>query len=104
MRNHDKTRLWGPAANNPSGDPNSSCDTDDVVTFKPDGTYRDGGSYGRYRVSGTSIVYYNRVTYDEAEETEDRSEFDKPHITHAELVDRHSLREEGLLLRQCSSG
>jgi len=94
--------TWGPADYNPSGDPNASCDTDAVVTFKSDGSYTDGGGYGRYRTNGRTITYFNRVLVDVIEDTVDRSQYGQPLITDVERVDRNTLREDGNLLRRCS--
>jgi hypothetical protein len=94
--------TWGPAENNPRNDPSSSCDTDAIVTFASDGTYQDGGSYGRYRTDGKTITYFDRVMIDEGDGSEDRSQFSRPLVTSATRVDQNSIREDGALLRRCN--
>jgi len=96
--------TWGPAANNPLGNPNAPCETDNTVTFNRDGTYRDGGSYGRYRIEGSTIVYYDRVLYDPGEDSEDRSDFDQPLVSRAQLMDPNTLKEDSSMLKRCTSG
>ena len=96
--------TWGPAENNPNNDPNSACDTDVVVTFANDGSYRDAGSYGRYRTDGSTITYSDRVMYDPlSDEPEDRSEFNIPLQTRVQVVDRNTLREGDALWRRCEN-
>lgn len=95
--------TWGPAQYNPDNNPNASCDTDSVVTFNADGSYKDGGGSGRYRVDGGNVTYFNRVMRDIATGRTDHSEYNQPVTTKVERVDNNTLREEGTLLRRCQS-
>ena len=95
--------TWGPAENNPDNNPNASCDTDAIVTFKADGSYADGGGYGRFRTDGSTITYFDRVLTDDIEGTTDRSQFNQPLTNKVERVDGTSMREQGQLLRRCNS-
>lgn len=96
--------TWGPARNNPTSNPNAGCDTDNIVTFETDGSYRDGGSFGRFRTDGTTVTYFDRVLHDPVEETEDRSQFNQPLIARVTIVDQNTIEEEGESLRRCSGG
>lgn len=93
--------TWGPQE---SDNPNASCDTDNIVTFNRDGTYRDGGGYGRYRINDDRVTYYNRVLVDMAEETEDRSEYNKPMTTTIRGAVKNSFEEDGSKLYRCNGG
>lgn len=95
--------TWGPADHNPDNDPTAGCDTDAIVTFNADGSYKDGGSEGRFRTDGQTITYSERVLIDEIEGTTDRSEFNQPVTYQVERVDNTTLREHGQLLRRCKS-
>ena len=95
--------TWGPVENNPNNNPDASCETDNVVTFSLDGSYRDGGSHGKFSTDGTTITYTERVLSDPAEGTEDRSQFDKPLVTEASAIDQNTLEEDGERLRRCST-
>ena len=94
--------TWGPAEYNPDNNPKAGCDTDSIVTFQSDGSYRDGGSYGRFRTDGRSITYFERVMYDDIAGTTDRSQFNNPLTNQVERVDGTSMREQGQLLRRCN--
>lgn len=95
--------TWGPAEYNPDNNPSASCDTDSVVTFKADGSYADGGGYGRFRTDGSTITYFDRVLTDDIAGTTDRSQFNNPQTNQVERVDRTSMREQGQLLRRCTN-
>jgi hypothetical protein len=95
--------TWGPADLNPDNNPQAGCDTDAIVTFNADGSYRDGGSEGRFRTDGQTITYSERVLIDEIEGTTDRSEFNQPVTYQVERVDNTTMREHGQLLRRCQS-
>lgn len=96
--------TWGPAEYNPNNDPSASCETDSIVTFGRDGTYRDGSGSGRYRTDGRRITYYDRVLYDPVEDHEDRSEFNRPLVLAATPLSQNSMREDGIELRRCRTG
>lgn len=79
------------------------CETDEIVVFKKDGTYRDGGSYGRYLTDGSHVIYYQRVFYDEAEGTEDRSKLGVPLDTKIKRVGPNSFQENGNIMHRCAA-
>lgn len=85
------------------GIPILSCDTDQIVLFRKDGTYRDGGSYGRYLTDGSHVIYYQRVLYDEGEGTEDHSKLNVPLDTKIKRIGQNSFREDGSIMHRCSA-
>lgn len=96
--------TWVPAEHNPTNSRYSSCDTDVIITFNSDGTYRDGGAYGNYKTDGRTITYSNRVLYDIAEDKEDRSEIDQSISSKVSVTERGALLEDGEEWRRCVSG
>lgn len=98
--------TWGPADNNPSNNPEASCETDVLIKFNADGTYSDLGSEGRYSTNGRTIRYFDRRTVQEI--GEDPEEIFVPEAI-ADIsgavaaLDENTFDEDGDQWRRCRS-
>lgn len=84
----------------------NGCETDSMVTFNADGSFTDGGSYGKYSLDGNTLTYSAIVLFDQAAaegEQKDYSRFDTPSEAEIERVGSNILTEDGELLHRCSS-
>ena len=98
--------TWGPAGLNPGNSPQSSCETDVILTFMADGTFADGGAEGQYSTDGTAIQYVDRATVpDIAADLEEPFEPEKltDVTTLISAVDENTFEEDGEQWRRCIS-
>lgn len=98
--------TWGPADHNPMNNPAASCETDVLIKFHRDGTYRDDGSEGRFSTNGRTIRYFNRQTVMEIGNVYDPAD---PFIPEAipdmlgvvTAIDNNTFEEDGEQWRRC---
>lgn len=87
--------TWAGAEHNPTANPRAGCDTDVTVTFNSNGTFEDGGSSGKFKTDGRTILYYDRIAADPAADEADNGESLADMRTTVSRVDALTLREEG---------